>query len=461
MASESVSLLQARARIAAAVEASLDKLVAAAAEAIWTQVPAYHDSVDERLRDDVAVHVAAVFRVFLASLTDDRPARRADFANTRDQATRRVGQGISLADFLKAFRIGQLTLWQGVLDAARGDQEAREAALLLVAQLMDVIELGSTVAAEAYVEAQQHRLAERDRVRRDLIEDLLAGRTTFTGQKRSILAAAGLGPDTRLLVTAAAPAGDAPDDQTLAQAASAMSGTRDTAGSRLSMLRQEEIVGVLPVPRGGAEAAVSSVRRAYGQLRQQDVRLAIGVSTVHTGLHEVPDAYAEALVARDGLGASDGVLALPTLTAFEYLMLRESQTAQRLIRPEVKRFVVDDAATGGALIVTLLEYAASDLNAKIAAKRLHKHVNTAYYRLERIAERTGCDLRRLADVVELVIAIRLLGADRLGSRRPMPDRAASDQAAAAPAAATAGRAPDGGPSDGPSVRTMTGSPRPL
>jgi len=73
--------------------------------------------------------------------------------------------------------------------------------------------------------------------------------------------------------------------------------------------------------------------------------------------------------------------------------------------------VADDAAAGGALIATLLEYAASDLNAKVAASRLHMHVNTAYYRLERIAERTGCDLRRLGDVVELVIAIRLLGAE--------------------------------------------------
>jgi sugar diacid utilization regulator len=57
-----------------------------------------------------------------------------------------------------------------------------------------------------------------------------------------------------------------------------------------------------------------------------------------------------------------------------------------------------------------VEFAASDLNAKTAAEGLHLHVNTAYYRLERIAERTGCDLRRLADVMELLIAIRLLGA---------------------------------------------------
>ena len=92
-------------------------------------------------------------------------------------------------------------------------------------------------------------------------------------------------------------------------------------------------------------------------------------------------------------------------------MLREDETARRLIRPEVRRFVADDVASGGALIDTLVAYAACDLNARTAEKRLHLHVNTAYYRLDRIAERTGCDLRRLADVVELLIAVRLLGAE--------------------------------------------------
>lgn len=70
--------------------------------AIWEQVPAYRDSRDERLRRDVAAE--AVGRAFLISLTDRRPARRADFGPTPAQAKRRVEQGISLADFLQAFR---------------------------------------------------------------------------------------------------------------------------------------------------------------------------------------------------------------------------------------------------------------------------------------------------------------------------------------------------------------------
>src|SRR5581483_10412149 len=151
-------------------------------------------------------------------------------------------------------------------------------------------------------------------------------------------------------------------------------------------------------------------QRACADLQQRRIRLAVGVSTVRTGLAGIADAYAEARTARDGLGGSPGVLALPTLTSFDYLVLRDDETARRLIRPQVRRFLAEDAAAGGTLIATLVEFAACDMNAKTAAQRLHLHVNTAYYRLERIAERTGCDLRRLADVMELLIAVRLMGA---------------------------------------------------
>src|SRR5215470_14557795 len=350
--------------IAAAVQATLEDLVTAAVQDIWDQVPAYPASNDERLREDVAGHVRAIFEVFLAGLTGARPARRADFTMTREQATRRVTQGITLADFLQAFRIGQITLWHGVLTAAGDDAKAREAALTLVAPIMEVIEVGSTVAAEAYVEAQQHAVAESDRLRRDL----LARRASFAGPKRALLRAAGLGPDTRLLVTTAALAGDQSDDHALRDAALALGRTR--GGSRgLVVVRQEEIVVVAPVPPGGAAAAMAGLRRACNGLRRQQIALAAGVSTERAGLPEVADAYAEARIAKDSLGAAPGVLALPSLTSLDYMVLRDDETARRLIRPQVRRFVEEDAAAGGALIATLVEFAASDLNAVAAAER--------------------------------------------------------------------------------------------
>jgi sugar diacid utilization regulator len=396
-------------RIAAAVEETLDRVAVAAVEAIWEQVPAYSSSGHERLRDDVTAHVETVFRAWLTALKEQRPAQRADFPMTRDQATARINQGISLADFLKAFQVGQHTLWENVWQIVRDDPAAWEAALSVVGPIMQVIEVGSTVAAEAYLEAQQHQLADTDRVRRDLLEDLLNRRTPAPGSKQAMLRSAGL--EASLLVVSAAPVSYSGDDRALRDAAAGLRRAWG-GGTGLAVVRQEEVVAVLPITRGRAKAAVANLRLIFADLERQRVRLAVGVSTVRTGLPEVPEAYSEACAARSGLGAEPGVLALPSLSSFDYLVLREDETARRLIRPEVRRFIEEDAAAGGALIATLITYAACDLNAKTAAKRLHVHANTAYYRLERVAERTGCDLRRLTDVVELLVAVRLLGANR-------------------------------------------------
>jgi hypothetical protein len=396
-------------RIITAIEASLESLAASAVEAIWQQVPAYAASPDERLRDGLTAHVNVVIRALLTSLSEGRPARRQDFSITRTQATHRVRQGISLADFLRAFRVGQLTLWDGVLEAARDDPVAREAALSVVRQIMHVIEVGSALAAEAYLEAQQHRLAESDRLRRDLLEDLLARRDVSTGPCQAMLRASGLEPDGNLLVASAALAAPGADENALRDVAVAVRRALASCLTGLAVVRHDEIVGVLAVRQAGPATIVKNIEHTVADLARRHVRLAVGISTVHVGLREVPEAYAEACVARDGLAKRHGVVALPRLSTFDYLVLRDDETARRLIRPEFRAFVEEDAAKGGALRATLEAYVVSDLNAKEAARRLHLHVNTAYYRLERIAERTGCDLRRFADVQELLIAVRLLG----------------------------------------------------
>jgi DNA-binding PucR family transcriptional regulator len=96
------------------------------------------------------------------------------------------------------------------------------------------------------------------------------------------------------------------------------------------------------------------------------------------------------------------------VSTFDYLVLSNDETARRLIDPKIRRFVEEDLAAGGSYIETINAYVSSDMNAKLAAELLHLHVNTAYYRLERIAERTGLDLRKLPEVIDLLVAVRLL-----------------------------------------------------
>ncbi len=404
------------------IEVALDQVVAGAVDAIWDQVPAYADCPAPGLRRDVTEHVDAIFRALLTSVRKGRPAERQDFPSTERQAGYRVRQAVSLADFLHAFRVSQLTLWEAVLRVAGENPVTREAALGLVGQVMGVIEVGSSLAAEAYLNAQQHELAESDRIRRDVLEDLLAGRDVSAGPKQAMLRAAGLEPGTRLIVVSAtslrsAVGGALAGPSTPQSSLDAVAAVRRITAQGFTVARQEEVVGVAPAPADAAAALTGALPHLLPELRRHG--LAVGVSTAHAGLTEIPEAYAEACAARDGLGGRAGVIALPLLSSLDYLVLRHSETARRLIRAEVALFVREDLAHEGHLVATFLEYVACDLNARTAAQRLHMHPNTVYYRLERIAERTGCDLRRIPDVLELLVGVRLLDtrlADRLVTR---------------------------------------------
>ena len=156
--------------------------------------------------------------------------------------------------------------------------------------------------------------------------------------------------------------------------------------------------------------AITRARLAGASERaaSEGIALAIGVSTVHRGLDAVGAAYREASQAARRVAVEGGVLSLPELSAFDYLTVRHDETARRLVSPRIARFVSEDRAHGGHLIKTLLAYAEADMNAKVAAERLLIHVNTAHHRLGRIFEKTGCDLRRLADVIDLLIAVRMV-----------------------------------------------------
>jgi hypothetical protein len=394
-------------RIIQLIEDSLESVVRDVVDDIWQQVAAYRNNPDEGIRGDVTRHVEVIFRLWISSLKEGRRARRSDFPTTAEQAARRVRQGISLSDFLHAYRVAQLGLWDAVLDVARDDPETRDAALAMAEKVMHMVEVGSSVGAEAFLTAQQHEIAEIDRVRRDVLEDLLARRDVSPGPKQAMLRGAGLEPGSRYVVATATTASPPNEDRTASEAVSVV--RKLAAGAPgLVVVRQEETVGVVPAMPNSLLTLVDHVEHEVDRLARQGTVLRLGVSTTHTGFPEVPEAYAEACTARDSLGGAAGMVALPRLSSLGYLTLRDDETARRLISPRVRQFVLDDMATDGLLIDTLLAYTSSDLNAKAAAESLHIHVNTAYYRLERISERTGCDLRSFADILELTVAVRLL-----------------------------------------------------
>ena len=270
-------------------------------------------------------------------------------------------------------------------------------------------EVATTHAAEVYVEAQEQLAATGERTRRDLLEDLLAGRELEPGPRFDAAAAAGLREGKPCLVISATSQATAPADEDLLRGGAAAL-ARAAAGATLplAVVRREEIVLVVPT---NASALVSRLTEAQQRLADAGLPLALAVSTAVPELALLPDAYREARTLRLARGASPGVVSLTEMSAFEWLTLRPDATASRLIAPAIHAFVAQDADEGGSMIGTLRVYVECDLNARRAAERLHVHVNTAHYRLGRIAERTGCDLRRVSDLIEILIAARLADAE--------------------------------------------------
>jgi sugar diacid utilization regulator len=392
-------------RLVAGFRERIEGILDDSIEGMREEIPSYR-SADRAMLDSVREHVRLHFEALMSSLSEGRSITREDLLFVRPAATFRARSGVPLADFMHAFRIGQREIWRG-LAAGVTDDETREAALSVVEEVIQYVNLASTHAAEVYAEVEGLLQAQGERVRRDLLGDLLEGRLPEPGPRLDAAREAGLERDARCFVVAAVARGEPADEHALRSAASAIGRACGGAVPPLIVVRGDEIVVVAAVDGREPNTVGDAIRSSQAKLAESGIPLAIGVSTVQPGLDRVHAAYREARAACERLEAESGVLALLTLSAFEYLTMIGDETARRLISEPVLEFVEQDLAEGGELSRTLLAYVEADLNAKAASEQLHVHVNTAHYRLGKIAERTGRDLRSVSDVLELVIAINL------------------------------------------------------
>jgi len=383
-----------------------------ATERILTEIPAYR-TADELLRRDVRAHVLSHLRATIDTLGAEREVTREDLLFVRPHASRRTRR-VSLSEFVRAFYVGERVLWDAAIALAH-DDASRRATLVFASRLPRYFEVATTHAAEVYLETQEQLAATGERIRRDLLEELLAGHRLEPGPRLDAARAAGLGDDSSCIVISATPCTSPVDEQLLRGGAAALARVPGSTTLPLAVVRQDEIVLVVPVADGLPATITPRLEEVQKRLADAGLMLSVAVSTAVPGLGHIPDAYRESTTIRVARGSKPGVVALSELSAFEYLTLRPDPTASRLIAPAVHQFIAQDAQDGGHLIATLREYVACDLNARRAAENLHIHVNTAHYRLGRIAERTGNDLRRMSDLVEILIAARLADAELVAS----------------------------------------------
>jgi sugar diacid utilization regulator len=376
--------------------------------AMVAEVPAYARQ-DESFRQEAARIVTKAALLTTNAGLEGRRLTTSDIAGShRELAVRSARTDIPLQAYLKSFRVSQRIYWNAIVGQSDGSPAADKAVLLINTELVRYIHLISTYGAQAFLEFQNQLVADADRQRRDLVENLLAGVMPARRQLLELARAHGVGQDADLVVIVALKIGDGFGADDLYMACAALAGASVTDKRTLVAARHDEIVA-LAVSRSDQESQrlSAAVAEARDELARQGIDLAVGVSTIASGVGELPRGYQEARMALDLVGGKGGITALPLLSPIRYLALRADTTAWHLVDPQVRELLEDDRARGGPLVETIRAFADSDLNLRATAQRLQVHHNTAQYRLRRIQERTSRNPRHIADLMELLVAISL------------------------------------------------------
>jgi sugar diacid utilization regulator len=364
-----------------------------------------HNEIRDRVLAQLERDAAAVGR----RMADASRAEVAEYAAVRDagfaaeRGARRARELLPLDALLEAYLIGQRTVWESIVAAAGASPDGMRVAQELTGVTFVYTHAINVAIAAAYMRESQALASGRERGRRDLIDALLSGHGDTASHARRA-EALGLRPDGAHMVVVAT----AGDDQQAVRPATQALALGDSARSFV-VPRHDELVAVVPVyaRRGPGELRAELERAAERLQRTHGVELRAAVSAVCTGLGEITRGYAEARRALRHAPAV-GAIALEDVGLFGYLAAGADATAERLIPDAVRRLVAADARQAGALGATLRAYADCDLNVARAAERLVVHPNTVHYRLRRVADLSGRDPRRFAELVELLTALRLL-----------------------------------------------------
>jgi DNA-binding PucR family transcriptional regulator len=170
--------------------------------------------------------------------------------------------------------------------------------------------------------------------------------------------------------------------------------------------------GLLLIPIEGqkAEDVVQKVRRA-AKFRARSQAGVLGVGTVAPRLGAVRSSCQQALVAAEvGIAQEDPT----TVVYFDDVLLEAALLADHRVAERLATVVLRSLPDQPTLLATLRTYLLNDLSQTRTAAELVVHPNTVAYRLDRIRQITGHDVRQLAHAMTLMVAVRAF--DLLGGR---------------------------------------------
>ena len=345
------------------------------------------------------------------------PASPAEFDVIRQGAARRVHQNVSLESFLRANRLWAKVLWETVLSCTNAQVTAeREAALRIVGQLLEHMDLISTAAAQGYLDELQSVWSDREVVRRDLLDALIAGEGD-SERVRRLARSLHLQLSDRYVVVIVRgeerPAEETPEQSLATRVAlrrivgSARACLKPEAGSLLVGMRHGEVVALYPFQD---HTELDKVRASCWSLARglAEQGAIVGMSGAHHGLAKLAVSYSEA---KEAVEIAVGTGARGRVVAFDEVLIdsvvRSSPHADRILEDTIGPLLAYDAERHADLVGTLRAYLEAGFNLTKSAELLSVHPNTVVYRLRRVKEVSGRDPHVPGDLLLLYLGLKL------------------------------------------------------
>jgi hypothetical protein len=394
-------------RVGEALAGRYAEIGQAIADRVFEDIPGYRDAAPE-LINDLRAGATATAEVLARTFAEGSTLRREDLAFLREVAARRVHQGISLEEFIHAYRVALLAYWDACAGEATRLRISREAGFGLARSAIAAIDIITTQAAEAYLREENRLRTQSGRAARDLVERLIDGQPIDPGRRHP--AAPGLDPTGQLLTVVGRV------EQTTVAVGDALQLARDALEESMSLgtvrplvtIRHGELVLISAGTSPRAKiASLNAARQRTIDEHHVDVRY--GISVPSQGFAGVQQAYREAALSLSYTSATRPIVSLDDLSSLECAVIGATATTKAVIASKgngLRALSDDDLA---AAVETIRAFSDADLNVAKAAEQMHVHPNTVRYRLQQIATKTGHDPRTFTGLVDLVCILEMTG----------------------------------------------------
>ncbi|WP_421696276.1 PucR family transcriptional regulator [Aestuariivirga sp.] len=387
-----------------------DAAAQALRDAVLAEVPAFATSANPQVLPGLSSHwrehVDEICRLM-------EEGTLGEFGFVRSHARLRAEQRFPLEVSLHAYRCGHRVLSHWLRGAVTATLTARvEQAVAAVADFaIEYTNAVSVVAAAEYVDRTRALAEAEGNQRTELLSILLSGYDEADGRIARLLKRAGYLEQRQAYCVVLVQPVNATEMEHSERAQRIIASLGDClAGTSIRLLagvRNNLVTAILSDRRrqsGWTAPSSTLAQRAYGQLQVLGPAVLTGISADHPSTAFLPKAQNEAAIALDFASVATRVQQFSMLPVRGLLVRRGADDIRSTPPQWLVTLIEADEHSRGSLISTLHALADADMNVQKAARRMGKHANTLYARLERIREITGRDGQRYHDLTELLLA---------------------------------------------------------